>query len=574
MPDETTQPPLYYALCAMVRSRIGVGDRLRPVVNPHAFTGTGEGGVNVAVHDPKVESFPYRGTVLAVHLVRLCSVLLGTIAVWATYRSGLLIFPTRPDVSLGAMAFAAFAPQFLFTGAIVNNDVLAVAMSSLVLLSTADLLVKGIRPLRIVFLLLAVVLGVASKHTTLAMVPVAGVGLIAALVGRRSEPERDRVVAASCGTASPGNSLLAWLAWIGAGGLVAIGVWVFTSTPWVGRLFAPLRDYVLATGYALGHLDQLPWGSLPEAFRYGFVTFWASYGWGNVEAAHWVYWAFGVLCSVGGVGLVAILLRRSTSRRERLWIGLLALTVFCAVALPLYRELLLARSLLKGRYILVALPAFSLLIVAGTTQWAPPHLRGRLVTALSLSMLALAIVTPFRYIQPVYAAPRLLSAPELQAIPSTGIDLGSFARIVGYDVGQGRVRAGQAIAVTLYWQCLAQTRVNYTVAVKVIGADGREYGDVHLYPGRGNFATSLWHPGDAFRETYWVPISADAPAPCLGRLAVAMYDDDADARPTPGSAIFGQVKIRPTNRRTSSLSGRQTTGWATRSHCGATICNR
>jgi len=49
MPDETHQAPLYYLLGALATFWVGTDDDLQPVVNPYAFTGTGVGGVNVAV---------------------------------------------------------------------------------------------------------------------------------------------------------------------------------------------------------------------------------------------------------------------------------------------------------------------------------------------------------------------------------------------------------------------------------------------------------------------------------------------------------------------------------------------
>ena len=177
-----------------------------------------------------------------------------------------------------------------------------------------------------------------------------------------------------------------------------------------------------------------------------------------------------------------------------------------------------------------------------------------LTAVLGVGMFALGVITPLCYIRPVYAPPPILDAHEVERVQNrTQIDFGRFARLVGYDVGRGRVRAGQAIAVTLYWQCLSETRRNYTVAVKVLGADGRAYGAVNLYPGRGNFATSLWRAGDLFRETYWAPVSIEAPAPCLGQSAVSLFDAasgqalpalGADGRSGPGDAVLGRIKVR------------------------------
>jgi hypothetical protein len=121
------------------------------------------------------------------------------------------------------------------------------------------------------------------------------------------------------------------------------------------------------------------------------------------------------------------------------------------------------------------------------------------------------------------------------------------------------VRAGEAIAITLYWRCLGRMEHNYTLSVQVLGPDYRSYGGVNLYPGRGNFATSLWQVGDTFSEDYWLPVAPDVPAPVMGRIKVALFSiDDSTQEHLPildpqgqivdRSAVFGGIKIVPRER--------------------------
>jgi hypothetical protein len=202
------------------------------------------------------------------------------------------------------------------------------------------------------------------------------------------------------------------------------------------------------------------------------------------------------------------------------------------------------------------MPAVSLLLILGLSRWVPQRFARALIAVVGAGMFALALITPFRYIRPVYAAPPLLTPADVQHLQNPlQFNFGHKAELLGYDVGQGRVGAGQAVAVTLYWRCLSEMERNYTVAVKVLGSDYQEYGGVNIYPGRGNFATSLWRAGDIFRETYWVPVSPDAAAPCLGRVGVALFDADlageylyvfdAEGNPAGRNAIFGRLKIKP-----------------------------
>lgn len=76
-----------------------------------------------------------------------------------------------------------------------------------------------------------------------------------------------------------------------------------------------------------------------------------------------------------------------------------------------------------------------------------------------------------------------------------------------------------------------------------------------MYPGRGNYATSLWRPGDIFRDTYSVRLRPDAPAPAMGRIAVGvqLFQPDVSLVGTPlpvtdeqgrtVTPIFGRFKI-------------------------------
>ncbi|MBI5567335.1 MAG: hypothetical protein HY870_20720, partial [Chloroflexi bacterium] len=78
--QEASQPPLYYYLTGWATFWIDTSDlaEMRRE-NPHADNGviTPDGNNNLVVHDPQREAFPWRGTVLAVHLVRFLSVLMG-----------------------------------------------------------------------------------------------------------------------------------------------------------------------------------------------------------------------------------------------------------------------------------------------------------------------------------------------------------------------------------------------------------------------------------------------------------------------------------------------------------------
>ncbi|MBI3944094.1 MAG: glycosyltransferase family 39 protein, partial [Chloroflexi bacterium] len=170
--DEAHQPPLYYTLGALATFWVDTSDYREPVPNPFGFSGTGIGGFNVITHDTD-ESFPYQGTLLALHLTRLLSVLLSTVVVWMTYQLCMELFPDRPLLALGAAMLNAFLPMFLYMGSVVNNDIGVTLWSSLVILVLARILRRG-SDLKLTILVgLGLGCALLSKNGAIALIPLA-----------------------------------------------------------------------------------------------------------------------------------------------------------------------------------------------------------------------------------------------------------------------------------------------------------------------------------------------------------------------------------------------------------------
>ncbi len=133
--QEASQPPLYYYLSAALTFWVDTADmEAVRLENPHVDNGviTEDGNNNLVVHHPDWNQ--WQGTLLAVHIVRLASVLLGALTVYLTYRIGREVAPDRPEIGLGAAAVNAFIPMFLFISGAVNNDNLAIPLASLAIL--------------------------------------------------------------------------------------------------------------------------------------------------------------------------------------------------------------------------------------------------------------------------------------------------------------------------------------------------------------------------------------------------------------------------------------------------------
>ena len=102
------------------------------------------------------------------------------------------------------------------------------------------------------------------------------------------------------------------------------------------------------------------------------------------------------------------------------------------------------------------------------------------------------------------------------------------------------VPEGQAVGVTLYFKALRTNTENFAIGVYASDSRGRPYGQVVRFPGRGNYATSLWQPGDLIVDTFWVPIGKSQPAPAHGTHRRLHVLRSADAPAPAGLGRRGQ----------------------------------
>ncbi|HYU17857.1 MAG TPA: hypothetical protein VEQ11_04105, partial [Chloroflexota bacterium] len=134
-----------------------------------------------------------------------------------------------------------------------------------------------------------------------------------------------------------------------------------------------------------------------------------------------------------------------------------------------------------------------------------------------LSLVSLAL-------QPIsrqYAEPAVRTRQEAR--------FGDLARLVGYDLRNRRLKAGDSVEVSLIWQALAETRENYTVSVQVQGVDDRVVAQHDGEPAAGRRPTAGWLPDEFVEDLHRVKLPRDAPR---GRyqLAVVLYRPDDGQR--------------------------------------------
>jgi hypothetical protein len=184
-----------------------------------------------------------------------------------------------------------------------------------------------------------------------------------------------------------------------------------------------------------------------------------------------------------------------------------------------------------------------------------------LAAATALVLALLALVTPWTTIAPAYARPAILTLTEaMKGMTPVYLRYGDGLELLGYRLGAAWIHPGDTMDVTLVWRARTSMSENYTVGVHLLDGTLRDWGQIDMYPGRGNYATSLWQVGDIIRDTYSVRLNPSAPAPAMGRVAVGVqrYADETEpvialTDPLPVTdelgqqvtPIFGRFKVAP-----------------------------
>ncbi len=547
--QEGSQPPLYYALGALATFWIDTSDFERVWrLNPHALVGVpgAEGNLNMIVHTGR-EAFPWRGTALAVHIVRLLSVLMGAVTVLCTYLIALALWPDGKGLAVGAAAFNAFLPMFLFISASVNNDNLVVALSSLALL----MMVRMGRETRFFgktwFLGLVVGLAALSKASALGLLPLALLA-VAVAAWQTSEVSGDfgslgrraRLIIAHC-------SLLILTVAAVAGWWYARN-WVLYHDP------LGLNTFVAIVGPRVPRptLRQL----LPE--WNGFVAaFWGLFGGVNVPMSPWVYRLLNAVALLGVAGLpLAAFRSRFTNRSSQSATRNRQLAILSLWPVVIFAALVRWTSVTpasQGRLMFPAISAIAVLLVWGWSGWLPRRYGALPGWAVGVGMLALAAAAPFAYIAPAYARPPLLAESDLARVPHRlDVTFGGRMRLWGYDTDADTVRPGDRVRLTLYWQAVAPMERDYSVFVHLLDEADLVIAQGDSYPGRGNFPTSAWRVGEAIADTYELTVSSTAFAPGAARFEVGLYDfatgqrlavADSDGRPRGDNVRFHRVAV-------------------------------
>jgi 4-amino-4-deoxy-L-arabinose transferase-like glycosyltransferase len=558
--QEGSQPPLYYLLAAGATFWIDTPDYPGIVwENPHYgynVPGIVNDNKNLFIHT-SLENFPYRGTVLAIHLVRWLSVLMGALAVLLTYLLALEIFPAQKFLAASAGAVVAFVPQFIFVSSAVSNDSTIVALSALTLWLMTRLLTKRRLPTTdshqqsIISNRDVIALGAACGLAALAKVSGLGLTALAVLVLAWQIFRQPKTRNAVLNTVKDQKSeiLFHFLSFTFAFLLVA-GWWYLRNLVLYDELTGTARmNEIFHLRTAPMSLDELL-VQLHEVWE----TSWVGFGWGNIRAQPLVYAVIGIFVATGVIGWALRIRKSQLANRHSLFAILCAWIALMFAALVYWMQTTQAPH---GRLFFPALPALAVLIIGGLTQFSISGFRLSNLPFVHLSFIiflfALATLAPFGILQPAYAYPQTLSQNDLPQIPNrVDISYDDKIELLGYDVSSRRVSPGSWTELTLYWHALATMDEDYSIGIRVVDPNQRVIGARNSYPGHGMLPTRLWYSGQIIRDVYWLPINADASNATFAQIQIVVFDHlskrDLVARDPRGEIItpfIGQIEVIP-----------------------------
>lgn len=543
------QPPLYYLLADWLTLPIDLSDAEQVIrLNPYAAPNQTDAVANVnhVIHGPDL-AWPGRGTVLAMRVLRLLSLLLGAVTVAATYGLAWQVFPNQPSIAQLAALFVACNPQFIFISASVNNDNLIIAATALILLLLARTLNRLPTTRRLVGLGLALGLATLTKQNALLLLPLTFIILTAFAMHERSWAYFWRWHGITFGLA-----------------FIVAGWWYVRNLLLSGNVFGLRSLFEL--------LPPRPdWPSWNEFLWHGsraWRSFWALFGWLNVSPPAWVYVVYNVLAISGAIGCLGALIvwwrfnrlrlvERSASEHLaraargsalKLWLLITwCLIVFVSVWgwATLYPP--------QGRYLFPAIVALAVLWAAGINTLTPFVWRHRIGPWVGSGLAALALAIPWFTIAPAYALP---SAPRPAAIAAATAVEATFdntLRLRAVSVSQSDLTPGQTLSVTLYWQALVAPGADYSINLKIVDDADLVILRQDSFPARGNYATSRWRAGEQVRDEHTLALPLTTPAPCACRLIISVTraDNERPAAvnlPTPvaaSSVLLANLRVYP-----------------------------
>jgi hypothetical protein len=337
--------------------------------------------------------------VTQLYVFRAAAIPFGLLTVVLAYLMVRAIFPGDAFLSVTVPAFVAFQPQISYEAAMVNNDILCIALYSWVLY----LLIVGIRdrfPTKIcVQTGFAFGLALLAKGTSMTAAP-----LIAAAI--------------VLGVGLPNVR-----AWIGKGALTA-GAAAALAWPWYVFLYRTYGNfdafdqisalqwfnYWTPTGRQYPSFMDLFWNKSFAEMRWKET--WGMFGWRRLPLDGGLLWAIAIPCLAGVVGLLVYAASAGGVARRRVaadrvmrpsrWqvYGLLLLLLTAVVAYLAIIQFGLRFALTQARYYFPAVNAVAVLLMLGLRTLIPRGWHRYAQAAVLVALVVMNLIIYTQYVVP------------------------------------------------------------------------------------------------------------------------------------------------------------------------------
>jgi len=545
---EGGQPPLYYAAVALAILPLDRDDFPNWVrfnaSHPAVTRGATSDTPNIFIHTAR-EDPPWTGSVLAVHVARLISLLFGALTVVGIYVVGRIV-TGREDLALLGAALIAFTPQFVFMCSSVNNDSLAAATATWVGVAALQIsnVEAQISKRYAIGAGIILGLGLLSKLGGLVLLPLVGLAFLIRWFRRRSHLKFR--VRAGC----------AEIRYLILKVCLVFGIAFLISGWWFARNIAlygdPLGWSVWLSDIGVRTPTPAVWQLAPELPAL-FRTYWADLP--GFPLSGPIYVALAAVTLVAVVGLFKSLisnlqspisdLRLPTSDLFDIWNLIFLLAWLGAVAVSVLRYMQ-ATPAAQGRLLFPALAPIGVLMAWGLGAWTR---RAWLPGFVAGGLFALTLAAPFALIQPAFAKPIVAQVPT-DARPAQA-RFGDRVELIGVRLSD-HVEPGGTLRVTTYWRTLQAMQRDQRLLIRLMRPDGNSAGQLDARLGTNLYPTTLWRPGQIIVDAHDVRADADLSEPLTLRVHLGVGDEVEPLLPVTGDmawqsgdvAEVGQVQVR------------------------------
>jgi hypothetical protein len=503
--NEYSQAPFYYVLLAEILGPLNLPPNAEPHLNPFVTWAGHPWRLSVALHRTD-EGWPYRGLAEFVRAGRLVSTALGLLALGATFTM-LLALTSDPNLALLGTAWLSLTPVYLFASSRLNNDVGALAASTLALYLCARLLVSR-RPASLVGLVMAslsLTVAVLTKLDTVFLVPL--------------------LLVATANAVAPGRPIRKMLRWrvsVAFASVIlpiaALGVW------WAG--YGSSAGSTAGAKAGFGVLDLLTVARRFDGHNFlDAVWSWNATWWGGIGFGSLSPWPAMVYVGLAipfavllGAGLRSLLKASSDGAKAP---NRLAGAILVGSTVPIFYATIARASVpnvgldSNARFTLPAAPVIALLIAYGIAQLAP----GRARTAVGCSylglMLAFDLVLALVWLPTIHAQPIPARLPYPGEASETAplIRFANGVDLITVDGIPEALTPNRQMSLRLTWTARSAPPRDFTAFIQILNsANQRRIAALDEIPDKSSFPPRLWQGGEIVEEqrTLTLPGGVDA----------------------------------------------------------------